>query len=254
MLLRLGGWMAGGTALEIGCGQGAGIELILDRFGADRVVGVDLDEAMITRARRRLAGRNDEMELRVGDAAATDLPDASVDAVFDFGIVHHLPDWRAAIDEVARVLRAGGRLYYSEVTKHALDRPSYRLLFDHPDHDRFTADDFVAALEERSLRVGGRQHVRPGQLRPRCGRTDAGHAGRAQATRRPVRAQCGRTRPPRSMQTAACLAQSHLTHARTHSYPALRHRRRTHRNRPANREAQCSTASTAKSPDPSTRS
>ena len=158
VLLRLGGRMAGGTALEIGCGRGAGIQLILDRFGADRVIGIDLDDAMVTRARHRLADRP-EVDLRVGDAAAIDLPDASVDAVFDFAIVHHVPDWRAAIGEVRRVLRPGGRLYYSEVTKHALDRPSYRLLFDHPDHDRFTADGFVAALEERGLRVGGRQQT-----------------------------------------------------------------------------------------------
>ena len=155
MLLRLGGQMAGGTALEIGCGQGTGIELILDRFGADRVVGIDLDETMITRARRRLAGRSD-VRVRVGNAAAIDLPDASVDAVFDFAIVHHIPDWRAATAEIARVLRPGGRFYYSEVTKHALDRPSYRLLFDHPAHDRFTAEDFAGALQERGLRVGDR--------------------------------------------------------------------------------------------------
>ena len=158
ILLRLGGRMAGGTALEIGCGQGAGLELILGRFGADRVVGIDLDETMIALARRRLDGR-DHVDIRVGDAAAIDLPDASVDAVFDFAIVHHVPDWRAAIGEIQRVLRPGGRFYYSEVTKHALDRPSYRLLFDHPVHDRFTASDFVAALEERDLTVGDRQRA-----------------------------------------------------------------------------------------------
>ena len=158
VLLRLGGRMAGGTALELGCGQGAGIELILDRFGADRVIGFDLDEAMVARARRRLAGRSD-VDVRVGDAVAIDLPDASVDAVFDFAIIHHVPDWRTAVGEIRRVLRPGGRLYYSEVTKHALDRPTYRMLFDHPDHDRFTASDFVAALEDHDLRVGDRHRT-----------------------------------------------------------------------------------------------
>ncbi len=158
VLLRLGGRMAGGTALELGCGQGAGIELILDRFGADRVIGFDLDEAMVARARRRLAGRSD-VDVRVGDAVAIDLPDASVDAVFDFAIIHHVPDWRTAVGEVRRVLRPGGRLYYSEVTKHALDRPTYRMLFDHPDHDRFTAADFVAVLEDHDLRVGDRHRT-----------------------------------------------------------------------------------------------
>ena len=158
VLLRLGGRMAGGTALELGCGQGAGIELILDRFGADRVIGLDLDEAMVARARRRLAGRSD-VDVRVGDAVAIDLPDASVDAVFDFAIIHHVPDWQTAVGEIRRVLRPGGRLYYSEVTKHALDRPTYRMLFDHPDHDRFTASDFVAALEDHDLRVGDRHRT-----------------------------------------------------------------------------------------------
>ncbi|AXV07159.1 Methyltransferase [Euzebya pacifica] len=158
VLLRLGGRMAGGTALELGCGRGAGIELILDRFGADRVIGFDLDEAMVARARRRLAGRSD-VDVRVGDAVAIDLPDASVDAVFDFAIIHHVPDWRTAVGEIRRVLRPGGRLYYSEVTKHALDRPTYRVLFDHPDHDRFTASDFVAALEDHDLRVGDRHRT-----------------------------------------------------------------------------------------------
>ena len=158
VLLRLGGRMAGGTALELGCGRGAGIELILDRFGADRVIGFDLDEAMVARARRRLAGRSD-VDVRVGDAVAIDLPDASVDAVFDFAIIHHVPDWQTAVGEIRRVLRPGGRLYYSEVTKHALDRPTYRMLFDHPDHDRFTASDFVAALEDHDLRVGDRHRT-----------------------------------------------------------------------------------------------
>ena len=118
MLMRLGGKMAGGTAREISCGQGAGVELILDRFGADRVVGIDVDEAMIARARRRIADR-DHADVRVGDATALDLPDASIDAAFDFGIVHHTRDWRTAIGEIHRVLRPGGRLYHSEVTKYA---------------------------------------------------------------------------------------------------------------------------------------
>lgn len=159
ILQQLGGRMAGGTSLEIGCGAGTGIELILDRFGADRAIGVDLDEKMIAKARRRLADRGDRVDLRVGDAEDTGLPDGSVDAVFDFAIVHHIPDWRGALREVRRVLRPGGRFYFDEVTRHALDRPSYRLLFDHPEHDRFSADEFVTALEEHGLRVGARHRA-----------------------------------------------------------------------------------------------
>ena len=53
LLLRLGGRLAGGPALEIGCGKGVGVEIILDRFGADRVVAMDLDPNMAAKARRR---------------------------------------------------------------------------------------------------------------------------------------------------------------------------------------------------------
>jgi ubiquinone/menaquinone biosynthesis C-methylase UbiE len=156
LLERLGGRMAGGRALEIGCGRGVGVEIILDRFGADEVVAFDLDERMVARARERLASWGEQVEVRVGDASSIDADDDSFDAVFDFGIIHHVPDWRMAVAEVARVLRPGGRFYFEEVTRHALDRLSYRLLFDHPEHDRFTAETFVAALDDVGLQVGDR--------------------------------------------------------------------------------------------------
>ncbi len=53
-LLRMGGAMDGGAALELGCGCGVGAELILQRFGAARVDGFDLDPRMVRRARRRM--------------------------------------------------------------------------------------------------------------------------------------------------------------------------------------------------------
>jgi SAM-dependent methyltransferase len=52
-LLRMGGPMHGGRALEIGCGRGVGTELILDMFGAERVDAFDLDPRMVALARQR---------------------------------------------------------------------------------------------------------------------------------------------------------------------------------------------------------
>ncbi len=48
-LLALGGPVQG-TALEIGCGRGVGIEIILDVFEADRVVAFDLDPRLVALA------------------------------------------------------------------------------------------------------------------------------------------------------------------------------------------------------------
>ena len=67
-LRRMGGPMNGGVALEIGCGRGVGIEMILDLFGADIVDGFDFDPRMVALAQARLAKRNPRTRLWVGDA------------------------------------------------------------------------------------------------------------------------------------------------------------------------------------------
>lgn len=54
------------------------------------------------------------------------------------------------------MLKPGGRFYFDEVTATALASPLFRLLFDHPEHDRFTAEQFTTALRERGLEVGDR--------------------------------------------------------------------------------------------------
>ena len=158
LMERLGGRVEGQSVLEIGCGRGVGTEIIFERFGAREVDAFDLDPDMIARARRRLTGySSDSLRLFVGDAAAINAPDASYDAVFDFGIVHHVPDWQQAIKEISRVLRPDGRFFFEEVTKQALDRWLYRAFLEHPTENRFTGEEFVAELERQGLRVGSNQ-------------------------------------------------------------------------------------------------
>lgn len=164
-LLRLGGMLPpDARVLEVGCGAGYGTELILRRFAAARVDAIDLDPAMVTRARRRLAGYGNRVRLATGDMtdlrAALDAEDNSYDAVFDFAIVHHVPHWRVALAEIVRVLKPGGRFYFDEVTAAALATRGYRWLFDHPAEDRFTAREFVAELERQGLQVGTRWRSR----------------------------------------------------------------------------------------------
>jgi ubiquinone/menaquinone biosynthesis C-methylase UbiE len=154
-LLALGGRVDGGVALEVGCGRGVGAELILDRFGAARVDAFDLDPKMVALARERLAARGDRVRLWVGDAERIEAPDASYDAVFDFGILHHVPDWRAALREIRRVLRPGGRLYAEEVMAAFIQHPLWRRLLEHPQSDRFDAVGFARGLEQAGLRVRG---------------------------------------------------------------------------------------------------
>ncbi len=159
-LLELGGGLGEGRALEIGCGRGVGVEIILDTFGAASVDAFDLDPRMIARARQRIHDRGGRARLWVGDATALPLPSERYDAVFDFGILHHVEDWRRAILEVRRVLRPGGRFYGEEVYSHIVTHPLWRRLLHHPQKDRFDHDQLSRALSDAGLRVVGSREVR----------------------------------------------------------------------------------------------
>ncbi|HSL22016.1 MAG TPA: class I SAM-dependent methyltransferase [Vicinamibacterales bacterium] len=150
-LRRMGGTMGGGRALEIGCGRGVGTDLIFEVFGAQSVDAFDLDPRMVVQARKRLARYGSRVRLWVGDAAAIAAPDAIYDAVFDFGIIHHVRDWRRAVKEVHRVLQPGGRFYAEEALGSLIENPVARLLLEHPRNDRFDAAAFTEELKASGL-------------------------------------------------------------------------------------------------------
>ena len=97
--------------IEIGCGSGYGAEL-LSRHGPRSYVGVDLMPEQISLALKRRLPR---AEFMVRDATDLSCFDASTrDLAVIFGILHHIPAWRAVIGECHRVLRPGGRLFLEE--------------------------------------------------------------------------------------------------------------------------------------------
>ena len=156
LLERLGGRVEGGRVLEVGCGRGIGTEIIFEHFGAQYIEAFDLDPDMVGRALYRLDRYvPDRLRLRVGDVTAIDAEDGSFDAVFDFAIIHHVPHWQAAISEIARVLRSGGRFFFEEVTTRALNRWSYRTFLKHPKENRFSTAEFIHELEAQGIGVGG---------------------------------------------------------------------------------------------------
>jgi ubiquinone/menaquinone biosynthesis C-methylase UbiE len=127
-LERLGGRVEGGRVLEVGCGRGVGVQIILERFGAAAVEAFDLDPKMIECARRRLARYGPaRVQLTVGDVTSIKAGDATFDAVFDFGAIHLEPNWQAALAEVRRVLKPGGRFFFEWVTSGPL-RVTYPLV------------------------------------------------------------------------------------------------------------------------------
>ena len=152
-LLAMGGSIDGGRALEIGCGRGVGIQLILEMFRASRVDAFDLDPRMVKAARRRHRERFDRVSIWQGDATSIRQVAAAYDAVFDFAILHHVPHWRIAIAEIWRVLKPGGRFYAEEAFAKFINGFPWRQLFEHPREDRFDATEFAEELAAVGFRM-----------------------------------------------------------------------------------------------------
>src|SRR5437773_5151379 len=108
---------AAGDVLEIGIGTGRNLSHYRDDV---RLTGVELSPAMleIARARARELGR--EVDLRVGDAQALEFPDESFDSVVCTLSLCTIPDDRAAVAEVRRVLRPRGRFLLLEHVRSPL--------------------------------------------------------------------------------------------------------------------------------------
>jgi ubiquinone/menaquinone biosynthesis C-methylase UbiE len=144
----------GSLCLEIGCGRGKGVELVHKVFHPRRVDGIDIDLAMIDLARKRFHSDTRRSSFFfVADAQHLPYPDACVDAVFNFGIIHHLEDWEKGIREIARVLVKEGLFYFEEIYPPLYANFLFRHLVDHPTENRFHGAQFRAALSERGFRL-----------------------------------------------------------------------------------------------------
>lgn len=105
--------LVGKVIMDMGCGSGYGTELIIRELRPSHVIAFDLMPEQIRLAqKRRLA-----VDFKIGDATAMEAADAGCHAVFDFGILHHIPLWRKALTETARVLVPRGVLLIEEPHK-----------------------------------------------------------------------------------------------------------------------------------------
>ena len=100
---------AGGRILEVGVGTGISLP---DYARSSRLVGVDLSEPMLRRARARVAelGLSNVEALAVMDAERLALPDKSFDVVVAQYVITAVPHPEMTLDEFVRVIRPGGEI------------------------------------------------------------------------------------------------------------------------------------------------
>jgi len=115
-------WVLG----DLGCGTGE-TSAVLAPF-VKQVIAVDASAQMLQAARKRLQSF-DNVELRRGDLEALPIDEAKLDAATLMLVLHYVPEPARAVNEVARVLKPGGRLLLVDMLPH--DRDSYRQQMGH---------------------------------------------------------------------------------------------------------------------------
>jgi ubiquinone/menaquinone biosynthesis C-methylase UbiE len=106
---------AGNRLLDVGCGAGDDLRALAEIVGTDgSVVGVDNSETMVVESRKRLSAEGLPVEVHVGDAQSLQFPESSFDGCRADRVFVTLSDRTAALAELTRVVRGGGRVVVSD--------------------------------------------------------------------------------------------------------------------------------------------
>ena len=102
--------IAGARVLDVGCGLGAIGLLLVERFGAAHVTGIDVEAPLVERAAARVeaAGLSHRISIRWVSPGPFPFDDGAFDVVFSKDSMIHIPDKPALYAEVHRVLVPGG--------------------------------------------------------------------------------------------------------------------------------------------------
>ncbi len=101
--------------LDVGCGTGPMIELLLKKFPDRNYTGIDLTPRMIEVAQEKKLAHT---KFLVGDSENLPFPKDAFDVVVCTNSFHHYPNPQAFMNEAARVLKVGGRLVLRDYTSN----------------------------------------------------------------------------------------------------------------------------------------
>lgn len=106
---------ASGVVLELGCGSGTNFEYY-DPAKVEHLYALEPSPGMVAKARRKAGelGIGKSIEFLETGAENIPLPENSVDTVVITFVLCTIPDWKAALVEVKRVLKPAGRVLFSE--------------------------------------------------------------------------------------------------------------------------------------------
>lgn len=137
-----------GDVLEIGGGSGAMAGGVAWTFPHARLTVTDIDEAMVSTARTRLASC-ENVVVEQADVTALPFEDSTFDVVTSYLMLHHVIAWQVALTEAARVLRPGGALLGYDLNDTRVARFIHRA--DGSPHRIVSATELRGGLAEAGL-------------------------------------------------------------------------------------------------------
>jgi ubiquinone/menaquinone biosynthesis C-methylase UbiE len=109
----------GGHILDVGSGGGLFTQYLADQRPDVTIIGVDLSEPQLKRARKRLRDYGDRVTFQHGDATRLGFADRTFDGVISYGSVKHWTSRETGMAECVRVLKPGGPLLVTDADRSA---------------------------------------------------------------------------------------------------------------------------------------
>lgn len=129
--------LSGKVIIDAGCGSGYSSKLIMDEFNPSELIAFDIMPEQIAIAQKYYKN----IQFKVGDLTQIKITDSTADAVFIFGILHHIPEWQKALRNTLGFLKQSGVLLVNE--------PKYR----------FTWNEFEQGIRDSGLSICQREKL-----------------------------------------------------------------------------------------------
>lgn len=138
--------------LEIGCGNGIGTLLIDEYFQPSDLIATEYDESLVEITKNKITKPNILVEQ--ADATKFRFNNNGFDAVVGLSVIHHIPNWEEALDELHRIIKPNGLLIIKELSIDTFSTffgKISRKFVEHPYEDMFTEKEFIDYLTQKGF-------------------------------------------------------------------------------------------------------
>ena len=135
-------------ALDLGCGTGEMMRLILQKDNRKELYGLDLSEEMLSVAKAKLP---EQVKLLLGDSESLPFPDSFFDVVYCNDSFHHYPEPQKVLGEVHRVLKPGGTFLMGDCWQPYMGRAIMNFYMRHSkegDVKIYSKEEMVSLLSQ----------------------------------------------------------------------------------------------------------